>query len=61
VSPPGSNASTSILCVQNTVLALHNRFNQLWGAVNGDKVFVEMHRHEVALDGRPVLVNPAFK
>ena len=61
ITTAGLHSTTPILNIQHTVLTREDCLNQLRRTSNGSKIFVEMHCHEVALIGCPMLVNLAFK
>jgi hypothetical protein len=61
VPTPGRYAAPFVLDVQNAILPIDRRVDQFGRAIDGDKVFVEVHCHKVTLTGIAMLVNLAFK
>ena len=61
ITAPSDDAAASILNVHYAILATFDRFNEPGRPLNCDEIFIEVHRHEVALIGRSMFVDLTLK
>jgi hypothetical protein len=56
IAAPGSDATAFVLYVEDAVFPVHHSVDQFWRSVDRYEVFVQMHRYEIALIRRAMLV-----
>ncbi len=61
ISAPGRHAASFILDIEYAIPSIDRSLDQFGRAIDGDQIFIQMHRDVVALVRRAVLVNLAFK